>query len=334
VRTAVVLAALLAAAGAAVKPPGAGGKELVGATHLAKPKRGFQMRVGAYTVAPGQDLEVCEYRRFPNAKPMYVNGMKLRMPAGAHHFVIWRYGGNVQGDSGFPDHPVPAVGCAGVPPDEPIPQVLIPIQTPDSRFRFPKGIALRIDAHQQVFLNPHMRNLSTEPLVPDIRFNMYRTPSRSVKHVAEGLIVGNASDIDIPAGGDQTLTAEWTAPVDLTLVELATHQHRLGVYANIEIAQGSGAPVLMYENHDWQHPPSFWPLGGLRLAKGDRMRITCQWHNTDDHTVRFGPKTTDEMCFILGFYYRDPGDTAPVTGGGCLPAKEGLLCLGARKVSP
>ena len=38
--------------------------------HLKKPKRGFQMKVGKYTVAPGQDLEVCEYRRLPIRKPM------------------------------------------------------------------------------------------------------------------------------------------------------------------------------------------------------------------------------------------------------------------------
>jgi hypothetical protein len=56
------------------------------------------------------------------------------------------------------------------------------------------------------------------------------------------------------------------------------------------------------------------------------MRITCTWHNTDDHEVVFGPKTTDEMCFILGFYYRDGDATGPVTGGGCVPAMKGLLC--------
>src|SRR2546428_2904808 len=57
--------------------------------------------------------------------------------------------------------------------------------------------------------------------------------------------------------------------------------------------------------------------------QNQKMRVTCTWHNTDDHEVRFGPKTTDEMCFILGFYYREAG---PVTGNGCLPAKRGLLC--------
>jgi len=83
---------------------------------------------------------------------------------------------------------------------------------------------------------------------------------------------------------------------------------------------------VIYENSDWQHPHSFWPDPPIRLAQGDRMRISCTWHNTDDHDVAFGPKTTDEMCFILGFYYREGDATDPILGGGCLPAKKGLLC--------
>ena len=35
---------------------------------LKKPRRGFQMRVDDFTVQPGEDLEMCEYRRLPNKK--------------------------------------------------------------------------------------------------------------------------------------------------------------------------------------------------------------------------------------------------------------------------
>jgi hypothetical protein len=302
---------------------------VAGAVHagLAKPRRGFQVKVGEFTVDPAEDLEMCEYRRLPNRKAIDVNGFRLRMPAGAHHFVVWSYGGSVQDDSMFPDEPRESVGCAGVAPDELIPQVLVPIQEPNSRFRFPKGIALRLEPHKQVWLNPHMKNFGTEPLKPDIRFNFYRARKGTVRHYAEGLIVGNMAAIEIPAGGTQTITAEWTAPVDLNVIQLATHQHRLGTYANIELVEPDGVtPRLIYENTNWQHPPSYWPEEPIRLAKGRKVRITCTWQNTDDHPVRFGPETTDEMCFILGFYYRDEGDTAPVVGGGCVPAKQGLLC--------
>ncbi|HJQ84781.1 MAG TPA: hypothetical protein VKA21_11935 [Candidatus Binatia bacterium] len=316
---ALVLCSILAFAGAAIARP----------ARLAKPKRGFQMQATDYTIAPGQDLEWCEYRRLPNTKPMDINGFKLRMPEGAHHFVIWAYGGDTEDDAQFPAGPQESVACTGLAPDDPIPQVLIPIQTPNARLRFPKGVALRIDPQQQIWLNPHMKNLTGEPITTDIRFNFYRARKGSVKHLAEGLIAGNSAAIRVPAGGDQTITAEWTAPADLNLIQLATHQHRLGTYANIELVNPDGTPRLIYENTNWQHPKPYWPAQPIRLAQGEKIRITCRWHNTDDHEVRFGPETTDEMCFILGFYYRDPEDTDPISARGCLPAKRGLLCPNA-----
>ena len=300
---------------------------------LRKPVHGFQMKVSDFTVHAGEDLEVCEYRRLPNKKPIDVTGFKVRMPEGAHHFLVWSYGGNLQDDARFPKGPVERVGCTGLAPDEIIPQVLIPIQTPNARFRFPKGIGLRLEAHKQVWLNPHLKNVTPDALTPDIRFNFYRAKKGEVKHYAEGLIAGNAANINIPAGGEQTLTAEWTAPVNLNVVQLATHQHRLGTYANIELVTPDGTPQKIYENEEWQHPHSYWPDPPIRLAKGGKMRITCTWRNTDTHAVRFGPETTDEMCFILGFYYRDDGDVEPVHSTQCIPAKQGLLCIGAPAIT-
>ena len=43
-----------------------------------------------------------------------------------------------------------------------------------------------------------------------------------LKHYAEGFTFGNSGDIKIPAGGDQTLTSEWAAPIDMTIIEIAT----------------------------------------------------------------------------------------------------------------
>jgi hypothetical protein len=296
---------------------------------LAKPPagRGFQTRVGAYTIGPGQDVEVCEYRRLANTKPIDVARFKLHMPPGAHHFAVWKYGGALTDDARFPQGPVESVGCVGIAPDEIIPQLLIPTQSPNVQLRFPKGVALQIDPHQQVFLNPHMRNPSGEAVVPDVRFNFYAAKKGSVKHYAEGLTFGNSNAIDVPAGGDQTLASEWIVPFDLTVILLATHQHRLGTHATIELVRPDGAARdLLVETFDWEHPRSVWPQGGLRLEKGRRLRLTCSWHNTESHAVRFGPETTDEMCYGIGFFYRDADDSTPVAGSGCIPSAKGLLC--------
>jgi len=302
-------------------------------TRLRKPRHGFQTRVGEYTIEPGQDLEVCEYRRLSNAKAMDISRFQLRMPAGAHHFVVWRYGGTTQDDGQFPDHPFPSIGCTGAFRDDLFPQLLIPTQSPNVTLEFPRGMALHLDARQQVWLDPHMRNFGTEPMEPDIRFNLVAAKKGTVKHHAEGLTVGNSTNIAIPPGGDQTLTVEWPAPSDITIIHLSTHQHRLGTHATIDVLSPDGASSKrLVETVDWEHPSSDWPPGGLALAKGQKLRITCSWHNTEDHEVRFGPLTTDEMCFIIGFFYR-PDESVPLPPGeGCLPSRTGLLCPFARAV--
>jgi len=296
---------------------------------LRKPPRGrgMQVQVGAYTIQPAEDLEVCEYRRLPNKKPMDVTRFTLRMPAGAHHFAVWGYGGTQTDDAAFRQGPFESLGCSGAARDDPFPQLLIPTQSPNTELRFPRGVALRLDAHEQVFLNPHMKNFDTAPTTPDIRFNLYTARRGTVKHYAEGLTFGNASAIAIPPNGDQTLTTEWTVPVDITLLHISTHQHYHGTYANVELVSEDGTSrTVLVENRDWQHPRSVWPKGGIRLAKGRKLRVTCSWHNTENRTVRFGPETTDEMCYGIGFFYRDPDDTGPVIAQGCLPARKGLLC--------
>jgi hypothetical protein len=143
-------------------------------------------------------------------------------------------------DSRFRQGPFESVGCTGASPDDPFPQLLIPTQTPNATLRFPKGIALRLDARQQVFLNPHMKDFGTTAFQPDIRFNFVKARRGTIKHYAEALTFGNMTAIHIPAGGDQTITAEWTTPIDLTIIHLATHQHKLGTYANIELVSADG----------------------------------------------------------------------------------------------
>src|SRR5207248_6695601 len=113
-----------------------------------------------------------------------------------------------------------------------------------------------------------------------------------VKHHAEYLSLGNMRGIDIPAGGLQRLVSEWTAPHDVNIIQLATHQHRLGTYANIQVEQDDGSFATIYQNTEWGHPLELWmhvtapwkdqdpPV--LPLRSGQKIRFTCEWQNFTD----------------------------------------------------
>ena len=70
--------------------------------HLHRPPRGFQMRMGKFTVPPAHEREVCEYRTFPNEKPMDVQQFEFKMNAGTHHFALWAYFGGDRNAADFP----------------------------------------------------------------------------------------------------------------------------------------------------------------------------------------------------------------------------------------
>ena len=150
-----------------------------------------------------------------------------------------------------------------------------------------------------------------------------------MKHYVNGLIVGNIGAIHIPACGEQTVTAEWTVPTEMTLIQMASHQHRLGTYANIELVRARRNAGAALREHRLGAPGVVLAERGkgLALTKGDKMRITCQLEEHRRPRSPFGPETTDEMCFILGFYYRDErqradrvDDVPAVADGHPLPA--------------
>lgn len=308
---------------------------------LKKPHRGFQMEASEFTVHPGEDSEWCEYRRLPNKKAMEVQAFELRMPVGAHHFVVWQYDGEEPPDD---EKLVMVPGCVGVGSGGSLMLTnLFGMQTPNGKVRFPKGVAVRLAPHQQVWLNPHMKNFGSTDMVPGIVFNMRPARKGSVRHLAESFAIGNNTVINVPAGGTQTIVGEFVAPTDLNIIQLSSHQHQWGTLVAAEVEQDDGSFTEVFRNESWEHPLEIWMHDSLpwreqrpavlRLTKGKKLRWTCTWNNQGARAVRFGTETTDEMCFVTGYYYRDAGDTEPIRTAGCLPSPEGLTCPFATTVS-
>jgi len=300
---------------------------------LPRPARGFQMRMHKFKIDPGREREVCEFRTTPNRKPMDVQGFRLNMSAGSHHFVLWEYLGTDRNRSDFPTQLVDAPGCVGVGPrgSFAVNANLFGMQTARAHLRFPPGIAVRLEAHAPVFLNAHLRNFSpTKPLTAQVVFNVTPAPKGTVQHHAQALIVGNMRDIYIPPRSSASLTSEWHAPVDLNVVQISTHQHKRGTHTSVHRVDAAGNDMgELFEAETWDHPGERWFNPAFRLQQGEGFRFTCEWQNPDDRLVTFGVTTDDEMCFVTGYFYPDD-EAVPVRGRGCLPQGAGLLCFGAK----
>jgi hypothetical protein len=295
--------------------------------HLHKPARGQQVRMSPFTIPPSGEREVCEYRRLANRKTVDAQEFKFAASPGTHHIAVWAYFGEDRDPSNFPSKPTDSVGCNGFGPADSYNKSTLAGSGRGGSYavRFPEGIALRLAPHQPVFLNAHYRNGTPDVMRPEIVFNV--TPARrgTVRHHAESLTVGNYS-IDIPPHSVATLVSEWHAPIDLNVIELASHQHKRGTRFTIERLEGGASTGPIYESTNWETPLELWPDEPMRVRAGDGFRFTCEWKNDDDYPVHFGVTTNDEMCFVTGYYYRDDESATLPAFPRCFPQDEGLLC--------
>jgi len=98
---------------------------------------------------------------------------------------------------------------------------------------------------------------------------------------------------------------------DITIANVQSHMHARGVgYA----AKLAGEEQSFYENDRWADVDvkAFEP--GLRVPAGASLEYYCDYQGGEDRTVYQGPRSTDEMCMLIGSYYPADPRTANCQG--------------------
>ena len=196
---------------------------------LHKPARGFQMRMESFEVPPSGDVEGCEHMVTPNHQPMDVSAFELKATPGTHHFVVWDYLGQDQNPGAFWPGIAYSTACVGLGPQDGgvTTANLFGMLSGHVRFRFPKGVAVRLEPQANVYANLHYHNYGPTLIDTDAVFNFIPARKGSVKHHAQAFTVGTLQ-FNIPANSSASVTGEWHAPTDLNIVSVSTHQHRRG----------------------------------------------------------------------------------------------------------
>jgi hypothetical protein len=80
--------------------------------------------------------------------------------------------------------------------------------------------------------------------------------------------------------------------------------HRLGTHASVHRLDVRGTPSgLLHESYDWAEPPLSVFEPPLIFQPGEGLQLTCEYINTTDRVVRFGPEADAEMCMVWFQYY-------------------------------
>lgn len=110
-----------------------------------------------------------------------------------------------------------------------------------------------------------------------------------------------------PAGGVFTRNCAVNVPSYLAGLHLFTampHMHQTGVSMSTTLTRKDGTTVDLGTMPSYDFSRQAWvPIDDAVTQEGDVIRTKCGYTNRTGHEIKFGEKTSDEMCYSFTMYY-------------------------------
>jgi hypothetical protein len=175
--------------------------------------------------------------------------------------------------------------------------------------RLPDGTAYRLRKGSKLVLQVHYsKSGKAEADQSAIGLHFARSPVRREMRVWGAM---NTRFVLKPGEANQPVRAEMVLPTDATIWSVAPHMHLLGreMKMTAYLPDGTTRPMIWIKDWDfnWQDDYNF--NEPIRLPKGTKVVAEAVFDNSDSNPrqpslppreVRWGEKTTDEMC--IGFF--------------------------------
>lgn len=242
-----------------------------------------------WQVAPGQDQVWCKTMKAPGDGTWDVSKIRVNMTGGSHHFILYR--SDVDLADGFGD-------CTEM--DR---TFMTGSQTPGTyEVEFPEGKAMPIFGGEQLVLESHYANASTDEVTAQVTVDFFTIPHGDVEDYLQTALL-SYDDFEIPpVTPDYTDGASISEIPGLSIWMLSSHTHKRMTNFTADRVE-AGIPTRIYENDDWHAPvqtvfdPPFVGQAGNELA------WSCTWNNETDQPIHFGPTTEDEMCILVATFF-------------------------------
>ncbi|MDC0741725.1 hypothetical protein [Polyangium mundeleinium] len=277
---------------------------------LAPPEAGKGVQFKMVTkLDAGTEGEHCMFVQAP-AEGLFVSRDEVRYSKGSHHFLLYQTSyeeiptqkedGTVVDTSGVFD-------CSdGATNGWAVEKLVAGSQNADgdSMLRFPEGVAMKVRPGAVLLMNAHYINASMKTIEPEVRVNLYTVPEAEVKTEGDILFLYNPF---IHVGAQAEGRARMRCPVhkDITIANVQSHMHARGVGYAASI-EGKADPF--YTSTEWENVTVKDFGEGLKIKAGERFDYWCDYSNAQAKDVFQGPRSTDEMCMLIGSYY--PADPA------------------------
>jgi hypothetical protein len=259
-------------------------------------------------IAPGADLEMCQWVTGPASAPQDVLDFTGAQSATGHHAILY-----ATTETQFPvgeSHPcteqdmlsisfVGAIGGEGA-----------------SNLKvLPDGLFFRLPANQALMINSHWVNATDQTVdgqaVIDIKF----APASDQRQIADLFANGGVRFAATP--GVTAYDVSCVLQQDFNFAVTFNHMHQYGMSAYTELIRGDGTKDMLVQDPTWAADQGFNPkynkfsLAAPKVAHvGDTIHTHCEWQNTTTAPIMF----PTEMCVGTGFYFPGHGQVACVDG--------------------
>jgi hypothetical protein len=259
------------------------------------------------TIEPGTEVEHCQFVKAP-PEGMNVNRDQVKFTSGSHHVLLYQTpyteiptesqrGGKIDTSGVF--------DCSnGATFDWQVTTIVAGSQNISgaSGVEFPPDVAMKVPGNAVLLINAHYINTSAEPIEPEVAINVYTIPDSQVK-IEGGLLFWYNPFIRVDANGGGLAKMSCPIPEDIMLGTMQSHMHRRGVDYAATVLKDGVAGETLYENQDWEGVPVTQWKEGHKIEGGSRIEYFCGYKNAEARDVYQGPRTTDEMCMLIGSYW-------------------------------
>ncbi len=275
------------------------------------PGEGVQLVAGPFSVPPGEEVQNNFYMKLPTDEDVLVDGIDIVYPPGSHHCNLFK-----SDTLDVPDH-VDNTFDAMYPKWD----MFANSQTGNLHWKLPKGVALKLKAHQQLLIQTHYVNTLTQ-----------RTPASDAVKVKVNLHFAKKEEITATMGmffavnpslkilPHQTFLAQKAISLadqglnkDVNLIAMSGHFHSRGKSFQVNRWKGRDPNVLgeeLYRSDDWKDPPFKIFEQPVTYKALERLIYSVTYVNQTDITIGFGAGNVDtkEHGNLFMYFYPGPED--------------------------
>jgi len=268
------------------------------------PKNVLELRMQT-TIPAATEVEYCKFVEIPDT---WVTRDHIEFTQGSHHVLVYQ-----TAYTSIPTHkndgtPVDTSGvfdCSdGATNGWSVTKLIGGSQNRegDAILRFPDGIGVHVGG--VALINVHYVNATDEAIATDVHITFDTLPAADIVQEGDILFLYNPI-IGVPPNA--SASAHYRCPVysDITISNVQSHMHSRGV--GYEARVDDGAPF--YATTKWEGVP-VESLDNMIVAAGSHLDYHCDYRNGEARQVYQGPRSSDEMCMLIGSYYPADARTA------------------------